>query len=58
MNSHPGGAEHTRRLLETAALPPGARVLDMGAGAGETLALLRERGLTPWGSTFCRARRR
>ena len=49
MNSHPGGAEHTRRLLELAALPPGARVLDMGAGAGETLALLRERGFDALG---------
>ena len=49
MNSHPGGAEHTRRLLELAALPSGARVLDMGAGAGETLALLRERGFDALG---------
>ena len=49
MNSHPGGAEHTRRLLELAALPPGARVLDMGAGAGETLALLREQGFDALG---------
>lgn len=45
MNGHPGGAAHTRRLLELAALPPGAKVLDMGAGAGETLAILRAEGL-------------
>ena len=44
MKSHPGGLEHTRRLLELAALPAGASVLDMGAGAGETLALLRSLG--------------
>ena len=44
MNSHPGGEAHTRRMLELAALPQGARVLDMGAGAGETLALLRSLG--------------
>ena len=44
MNGHPGGIEHTRRLLELAALPAGASVLDMGAGAGETLALLRSLG--------------
>ena len=44
MKSHPGGEAHTRRMLELAGLPEGARVLDMGAGAGETLALLRERG--------------
>jgi ubiquinone/menaquinone biosynthesis C-methylase UbiE len=31
-------------MLELAALPPGVRILDMGAGAGETLALLRESG--------------
>ncbi|MBQ6273960.1 MAG: methyltransferase domain-containing protein [Oscillospiraceae bacterium] len=44
MQSHPGGEAHTRRMLELAALPPGARVLDLGAGAGETVALLRALG--------------
>ena len=44
MKGHPGGAEHTRRMLALAALPAGSRVLDLGAGAGETLKLLRERG--------------
>lgn len=44
MNSHPGGAEHTRRMLALAGLPQRARVLDMGAGAGETVTLLREAG--------------
>lgn len=44
MNGHPGGNEHTRRMLELAELTRGARVLDMGAGAGETLALLRGLG--------------
>ena len=44
MNGHPGGREHTLRTLSLAALPSGARILDMGAGAGETLLLLRERG--------------
>lgn len=44
MNRHPGGGEHTRRLLELAALPEGARILDMGAGGGETVHLLREAG--------------
>ena len=44
MNTHPGGREATRSLLARAQLPAGATVLDMGAGAGETLALLRERG--------------
>ncbi len=40
MNAHPGGEAHTRRMLELAELPAGASVLDMGAGAGETVALL------------------
>ena len=44
MRSHPGGEAHTRRMLELAGLPEGARVLDMGAGAGEALAILREYG--------------
>ena len=44
MRSHPGGEAHTRRMLELAALPPGARVLDLGAGAGESVRLLRELG--------------
>ena len=44
MNGHPGGEAHTRRMLELAALPRVARILDMGAGAGETLRLLRESG--------------
>ena len=44
MNGHPGGEENTRRMLALAGLPRGARVLDLGAGAGETLALLRGLG--------------
>ena len=44
MRSHPGGEAHTRRMLELAALPQGARILDMGAGAGEAPALLRDMG--------------
>ena len=44
MNGHPGGAEHTRRLLELADLPAGARILDMGAGAGEAVLLARQLG--------------
>lgn len=44
MKGHPGGEAHTRRLIDLAALTPGARVLDLGAGAGETAALLRSLG--------------
>ena len=44
MRSHPGGAEHTRRMLALGELASHSRVLDMGAGAGETVALLRSLG--------------
>ena len=44
MKSHPGGEEHTRQLLSLAKLPAGASVLDMGAGAGEAVKLLRALG--------------
>ena len=44
MNGHPGGEAHTLRMLELAELPRSARVLDMGAGAGEALRLLRALG--------------
>jgi SAM-dependent methyltransferase len=44
MNRHPGGQAHTRRMLALAELSPGASVLDLGAGGGETLALLRNLG--------------
>ena len=44
MNGHPGGEAHTRRMLELARLSPGARILDLGARAGETVALLRALG--------------
>ena len=45
MKGHPGGEAHTRHMLELAALPKGARVLDMGAGAGNSVALMRLLGL-------------
>ena len=44
MKGHPGGEAHTRRMLELAELPQGTRILDMGAGAGETLRILRALG--------------
>ena len=44
MNGHPGGTEHTCRMLALAELPPGARILDLGAGAGEAVKLMNESG--------------
>ena len=44
MKGHPGGLEHSRYLHELSFLPAGSRWLDMGAGAGETVRLLRELG--------------
>lgn len=44
MRGHPGGEGHTRRLMALSALKPGARVVDLGAGAGEAVALLRSLG--------------
>ncbi len=39
MNGHPGGGAHTRRLLELAELPQGARLIDLGAGKGDAVRL-------------------
>ena len=44
MNGHPGGEEHTRRMIELAGLPAGASVLDLGAGAGDAVRLLHALG--------------
>lgn len=44
MKYHPGGAEHTRRMIALASLKPCSKVLDMGAGAGETVEILRSMG--------------
>lgn len=44
MNAHPGGKKHTRHMLELAALPAGARIMDLGAGAGEAVRLMQELG--------------
>ena len=44
MLGHPGGEMHSRYLIELAFLDPGSRWLDMGAGDGSTIRLLRELG--------------
>lgn len=47
--ARPGGLELTRRALAHCALPPGAHVLDVGCGAGATVALLRSLGHNAYG---------
>lgn len=41
---HPGGREATERLLDRADVTAGTPVLDVGCGAGESLAVAGERG--------------
>lgn len=49
MLGHPGGVEHTRYLIELSFLKPPGRWLDMGAGAGKGISLLRESGFDAQG---------
>ena len=49
MNRHPGGEEQTLHLLENIELKKGMEVLDLGAGEGETVRLLRSFGLNACG---------
>ena len=44
MLGHPGGEQHSRYLIELSFLDPGSRWLDMGAGDGSTVRLLRDLG--------------
>lgn len=44
MNGHPGGEPHTRYLIELSFLEPGSRFLDMGAGDGSALKVLKALG--------------
>ena len=44
MLRHPGGEKHSRYLIELSFLDKGAKWLDMGAGDGETVRLLRTLG--------------
>ncbi len=46
---HPGGAALTLRAVGLANLAPGARILDVGCGAGRTVRLLRESGYDAYG---------
>ena len=44
MLGHPGGEKHSRYLMELACLEKGAKWLDMGAGDGSAVQLLRSSG--------------
>ena len=44
MNRHPGAEENTRGLIERSGLPRGSRIIDLGAGGGESVRLLRSLG--------------
>ena len=43
LDRHPMGIQHTKKLIQMAQLSP-CRILDMGAGKGETVAYLKEQG--------------
>ncbi len=44
MSRHPGGREQTLELLAASGLAPGSRILDLGAGDGDSVRLLRSLG--------------
>jgi len=44
MDRHPGGEANTRRMIKLSGLEAPAAWLDMGAGAGDTVRLLRSLG--------------
>lgn len=46
---HPGGREATADLLDRADVDADTRLLDVGCGAGDAVALARERGADAWG---------
>ena len=49
MNRHPGGEEQTLHLLKSIELKKGMKALDLGAGEGETVRIMKEFGLNVHG---------
>jgi len=44
MDTHPGGTDVTLKLLELAGLEAGKKIIDLGAGRGASVFLLKEKG--------------
>ena len=53
MNRHPGGEVQTLQLLEHIELKRGMKALDLGAGEGETVRILKSFGLNAHGVDLC-----
>ena len=49
MNRHPGGEEQTLHLLKSIELKKGMKALDLGAGEGETVRIMKAFGLNVQG---------
>ena len=49
MNRHPGGEEQTLHLLRSIELKKGMKALDLGAGEGETVRIMKAFGLNVQG---------
>ena len=52
MNRHPGGEEQTIHLLKSIELKKGMKALDLGAGEGETVRIMKAFGLNVQGVDF------
>ncbi len=46
---HPGGLELTKHALDLCPMPKGAKILDVGSGAGHSIKLMQELGFTAYG---------
>lgn len=52
MDTHPGGKEVTLKLLKLAKIEAGKTMIDLGAGSGESVFLLKEKGFDVTGIDF------
>jgi len=52
MDTHPGGQEVTLKLLKLAKIEAGKTMIDLGAGSGESVFLLKEKGFDVTGIDF------